>query len=108
MTTMNAQREQLDDLLDARAEIRMLRTELTKRRAAVAEIKGKLASLTTRFEDVLTEIEVKQGRLPFKEPAENASTPADMRSEEAAPANGEHLTATNGRRRRGGQQEARA
>ncbi len=60
-----SQREQLDDLLDTRAEIRRLRKAVEQTKAAYAQAKGELASATERAEEVLTEIEQKQGRLPF-------------------------------------------
>jgi chromosome segregation ATPase len=64
-----AHREQLDDVLDARAEIRQLRKRVNETKAAWNEAKSELSAASTRLEDVLTEIEQKQGRLnlPFDE-----------------------------------------
>ena|ERR1700734_882521 len=78
-----AQREQIDDLLDARAELRRLRIELTEKRVtlhkspaflAYKRVKQELAAIGDQFEEVLTEIEQKQGRLPFM--AEGAEAPS--------------------------------
>ena len=99
MLTMGPGPEQLDELLDARAKIRMLRKELTKRRIAVKEIKDKLETISTRFEDVLTEIEVRQGRLQFGEvnaKQEQAAAPASAQVRVKRP------------KRANGQPEARA
>jgi hypothetical protein len=81
MLTMNSgTQSQIDDLLDARATIRQLRLELAKRRLAYLECKERLATASERLEDVLTEFEQKQGRLPFGDdaaeagPAEGANT----------------------------------
>lgn len=69
-----AQREQIDDLLDARAELRRLRIELTEKRVtlhqsaafkAYARVKEELRATSDQFEEVLTELETRQGRLPF-------------------------------------------
>lgn len=71
-----AQRDQVDDLLDARAELRRLRIELTEKRVtlhkspaflAYKRVKQELASINETFEECLTSLEVKQGRLPFME-----------------------------------------
>lgn len=62
----------IDDLCDARATVRTLRGELQKRRIAFHEAKDKLAKATNRLEDVLTEIEQHQGRLPFADQPEAA------------------------------------
>lgn len=70
--------DQLDELLDKRAEIRRLRQEVLKRRLALRETKAKLEAMTDGLEDVLTEIEQRQGRLPFDEAeATEVSPPAN-------------------------------
>jgi predicted nucleic acid-binding Zn-ribbon protein len=59
--------DQLEELLDARANIRALEKELLKRRIALRETKTKLSDARGKIEDTLTEIEQRQGRLPFDE-----------------------------------------
>jgi DNA repair exonuclease SbcCD ATPase subunit len=79
-----AQREQIDDLLDARAELRRLRIELTEKRVtlhkspayqAFKRVKQELAAIGDQFEEVLTEIEQKQGRLPFMAESDGPAIP---------------------------------
>lgn len=60
-----AHRDQLDDVLDARAEMRTLRKRVTETRAAWTLARTELNEASSRLEDVLTEIEQRQGRLPF-------------------------------------------
>jgi predicted nucleic acid-binding Zn-ribbon protein len=59
--------DQLEELLDSRANIRALEKELLKRRLALRETKTKLSAARDKIEDTLTEIEQRQGRLPFDE-----------------------------------------
>jgi hypothetical protein len=47
---MSTSQNQIDDLLDTRAEIRMLRKELLKRKIAYQECKSKLTAASTRLE----------------------------------------------------------
>lgn len=81
--------EQLDDLLDARAEIRRLRQDVLKKRLALREAKAKLSTATDKIEDTLTEIEQRQGRLPFDEAEHVEVTP---------PANGSQGQRVKGQR----------
>ena len=60
-----SQRKDLDEVLDARAEIRRLRKEEAASRAAFVEAKRARAEAETRFESVMSDIESKQGRLEF-------------------------------------------
>jgi hypothetical protein len=78
-------RETVDELLDARAELRRLRIELTEKRVALHQcaaflayqrVKQELAATADQFEECLTELEQKQGRLPFMAEAQaEASIP---------------------------------
>jgi hypothetical protein len=63
---------QIDDLLDARADVRALRKALTAKRIELADIRARLTTASDRLENLLTELEQQQGRLPFgaDEPAE--------------------------------------
>jgi hypothetical protein len=56
----------LDDLFDTRQEIRRLQRLVKETRAAAAEAKSDLAEASKRAEGILTEMEQKQGRLPFE------------------------------------------
>ena len=56
---------QLDEVLDARAQIRELRKRVIETKAAWNEAKSELSAASDRLEGVLTELEQKQGRLPF-------------------------------------------
>ena len=61
---MAAHRDQrLEEVLDARAEIRSLRKRVTETKAAWQTAKSELSDASDRLENVLTEIEQKQGRL---------------------------------------------
>lgn len=62
-----SQRKDLDEALDARAEIRRLRKEEAASRAAFIEAKRARTEAETKFESVMREIEAKQGRLEFPE-----------------------------------------
>lgn len=85
MQTMTTSQSQIDELLDTRAEIRTLRKELLKRRIEFQTCKSKLSKAVDRLEDVLTELEQRQGRLPFPEIDDGgAPDPA------ARPSNGRH------------------
>ena len=55
--------QRLIEILDARAEIRSLRKRVTETKAAWQTAKGELRDASDRLENVLTEIEQKQGRL---------------------------------------------
>jgi len=61
-----SQRAQLDDLLDARQEMRKWRTAVKQTREAYSAAKSQLSAATARAEEVLTQIEQKQGRLTFE------------------------------------------
>lgn len=63
MSTDNQQ--QLDDLFDARAEIRRLTKAVDATKAAAAEAKSELAAAKARSEEILVQLEHKQGRLAF-------------------------------------------
>jgi hypothetical protein len=91
------QRDQIDDLCDARAEVRALRVELDKRRLAFRDARAELRTATERLEDVLNQIEQGQGRLPFPEEQAAEARPA------AAAVDG-----SNGRRRKSAAAAARA
>lgn len=58
-------REQLDDLMDERAKIRTLRRAVADTRSAYNQAKDDLAAASSRAEEILTQIEQKQGRLSF-------------------------------------------
>jgi predicted nucleic acid-binding Zn-ribbon protein len=61
---MAAHRDQrLEEVLDARAEIRSLRKRVTQTKEAWQEAKGELAAASDRLENALTDIEQRQGRL---------------------------------------------
>jgi septal ring factor EnvC (AmiA/AmiB activator) len=59
----------IDDLLDARAEVRRLRKQVTDQRLALRASKDKLTAALDRLEDNLTQLEQQQGRLPFGDDA---------------------------------------
>ena len=86
---MLVDQDQLEELLDKRAEIRRLRQDVLKKRVALRESKTRLAALVDGLEDVLTEIEQRQGRLPFDEAEATEVTP---------PANGSMGERVRGRR----------
>jgi hypothetical protein len=58
-------REQLDDLMDARAEIRRLKKQVADTRAAFNAARSELADKSALAEEILTQMEQRQGRLPF-------------------------------------------
>jgi hypothetical protein len=62
-----ANKQQLDDLFDARAEIRRLKKAVETTRAAYAEAKAELSAATARSEEILVQLEHRQGRLEFPE-----------------------------------------
>jgi hypothetical protein len=73
-----AQRELIDDLLDARQEARRLHKEILEKRVtlrkspaflALKRVKDELKALRDSTENVWSAIEEKQGRLPFMEEA---------------------------------------
>jgi hypothetical protein len=64
MSTAN--REQLNDLFDTRAEVRRLQKVVKDTRAAASEARSELAAASSRAEGILTEMEQKQGRLAFE------------------------------------------
>jgi hypothetical protein len=61
----NTAQQQLDDILDRRAALRKLRLERDEARIALNQAKTALREYVDRWEDLLTEIEQKQGRLAF-------------------------------------------
>jgi hypothetical protein len=76
MNTMtNGTQSQIDDLLDARAELRRLRKQVAACRLALRASKEQLATATDRLEDILTELEQRQGRLPFGDDAQADGPP---------------------------------
>jgi hypothetical protein len=60
-----AKRDELDDVLDARVEIRRLKKVVADCGVALASAKGDLKAANERSESLLVEIEVRQGRLPL-------------------------------------------
>jgi DNA repair exonuclease SbcCD ATPase subunit len=63
----------LDDMLDARREIRRLKKEVAAKRAEFNEARSQLAAANDRLEKVLVEIEQKQGVMDFGEDDAEAS-----------------------------------
>jgi hypothetical protein len=100
---MASHRTQLDDVLDARAEIRKLRARVSETKAALYQAtselaekaahdqaKRDLAEKVSSAEEVLVQAELKQGRLPFdpsagspksKRPKRDADSHDEPRSE---------------------------
>jgi hypothetical protein len=58
-------RVQLDDLMDARAEIRDLTKLVASTKAAYDQARSDLAKKRSLAEEILVQIEQRQGRLPF-------------------------------------------
>jgi hypothetical protein len=83
MQTMTTSQSAIDDVLDSRAMIRTLEKELLKRRIEFRAAKEKLADARARLEENLTQLEQRQGRLPFPE-ADQTDAPAPA----ARPSNG--------------------
>ena len=65
-------REQLDDLMDTRAEIRRLRKQVADTKAAFVQAKADLMDKSALAEDILTQIEQHQGRLAFPDETPHA------------------------------------
>ena len=60
-----ASKDQLEDVLDARAEIRTLRNRVNTTKADYLDAKMAPSAAAERLEGVLTELEQKKGRLPL-------------------------------------------
>ena len=56
---------QLDELIDARGKLRKLRLDRENARIALNQAKTALREYVEQWEDLLTEIEQRQGRLQF-------------------------------------------
>ena len=65
-----SQKKQLEELLQARQEIRRARKTVKETRAAYSAARSELGQATARAEKVLTEIEQRQGVLPMGEEEE--------------------------------------
>jgi hypothetical protein len=82
--------EQLDDLFDARAEIRRLKKAVAETGAAYSEAKSDLKEASARSEEILVQLEHRQGRLQFGEeevaptPKKKKGRPRKQASEAAA------------------------
>ena len=66
---------QIDDLLDARGEIRRLSKIVADARDVWVGAKSELTAAKTKLEGVLDELEQRQGRLPFPEPEAKEANP---------------------------------
>jgi hypothetical protein len=82
MQTMTTSSAVIDDILDTRARIRTLEKELLKRRIEFRAAKEELADARARLEENLTQLEQRQGQLPFPEAEDDAPSPS------ARPSNG--------------------
>jgi hypothetical protein len=76
-------RQQLDDLMDARTEIRRLRKVVIDARAVLAEARSELTAAVAKQEGVLEELEARQGCLPFQDEAAEPAKPRRRRSRAA-------------------------
>lgn len=65
-----SQRENLEEMLDAREQERRLRKVVRESRAAWEQAKLDLSEAHERVENAIREIEQRQGRLPFGDPEE--------------------------------------
>ena len=83
--TMNTAEQQLDDILDARAELRRKRIALNDAKIALNQAKTALSETKAHWEDLLTEVEQKQGRLSFEGALEQEQAEA-AEAEAEAPA----------------------
>ena len=79
-------REQLDDLMDTRAEIRRLKKQVADTRAAFNLARSELADKSALAEEILTQMEQRQGRLPFDP---SAGKPKSKRPKRDADGHGE-------------------
>jgi hypothetical protein len=76
MNTMSHSADAVDDLLDARSEVRRLRKLVLQQRIALKQAKESLAGALERVETCFDELEQRQGRLPFPEADDQAEAPA--------------------------------
>ena len=63
---MNAAEQQLEDILDARAKLRRARLAHNDAKIALHQAKTALDDTKAHWEELLTEVEQKQGRLSFE------------------------------------------
>ena len=61
----NTAQQQLDDILDARAKLRQQRVAVDNARITLNQAKIALKETKDHWEDLLTEVEQRQGRLAF-------------------------------------------
>jgi hypothetical protein len=61
----NTAQQQLDDILDARAKLRQQRIAVDNARITLNQAKIALKETKEHWEDLLTEVEQRQGRLQF-------------------------------------------
>ena len=77
----------LDEMLDARAEVRRLKKKVQQSRQAFNEARSELSAASDRLENAITEIEQQQGRL-FDSDEEGKSARRRERKGDAAQAAG--------------------
>jgi hypothetical protein len=97
---MNQAQAQLDDILDARAKLRSARLAFNNARIALNQCKTALNDTKANWEELLTEVEQRQGRLSFEgaleqeQPvpaaAEAEAKPASSRKRYRPPFSGQH------------------
>jgi hypothetical protein len=87
MNTMSPSADAVDDLLDARSEVRRLRKLVLQQRIALKQAKESLAGALERVETCFDELEQRQGRLPFGDDAGSAPLTAGQ-ADAARPSNG--------------------
>jgi hypothetical protein len=76
----NTAQQQLDDILDARAKLRQQRVAVENARITLNQAKIALKETKDHWEDLLTEVEQRQGRLAFDDAqAEQAPAPQARR-----------------------------
>ena len=87
MTMANSTaQQQLDDILDARAKLRQQRLAVANARIALNQAKTALADTKEHWEDLLTEVEQRQGRLQFGDAAVEVNPTVGPYAPEPAPA----------------------
>jgi hypothetical protein len=94
MNTMSHSADAVDDLLDARSEVRRLRKLVLQQRIALKQAKESLAGALERVETCFDELEQRQGRLPFLDADEAAAGSAKLTVGKGAP---KHAAAAAGR-----------
>ncbi len=80
--------QQLDDILDSRAKLRSARLAFNNARIALNQCRTALNDTKAHWEELLTEIEQRQGRLSFEGALEEqaAASPDPRAAPEAQPA----------------------